>query len=191
MDLNAYPNLAAIGLMKEAALNKGIYRNLQEHLSLISYEEFSRIDSELPYYSQQIVNNMIITPTAIIKLDGLGKKKYISDIILSRNFVYVYGSTTTMRMNFIPYNKMHTLNIFTRDGKCFSSNPINTGGFSKKDVIGPIINQISGLVDQYYPGILYGWTKEREQAMLKNPAALVQAVDQNRMAAQQQGGMYQ
>ncbi len=178
MDLSAYPNLAAIGLMKERALNKRIYANLQDNLSKISDEEFRRIDSEVA--SAENSGGMLIMPTAIIKLEGIGKKKQIMDICLCKDIIYIWGATFTMKMNFIPYNKMHTVHILLRDGKALSSDTINTGGFSKKDITGPIIEQIKNTIDSHYPGILYGWTKERETAMNKDFDALVKVVDKAR-----------
>ncbi len=174
MDISMYPNLASIGLIKEVKLNKKIYANLQENLSMITHEEFLRIDSELPYATT--MGGLMIMPTAIIKLDGL-KTKHIMDIILCKDLIYVWGNSLTMRMNFIPYHKTHTVHMICRNSKTLSSDQLSTGGFSKKDVIGPIVDAIRCAVEPNYPGVFYGWTKEREDAMCKNFASMVQAVD--------------
>ncbi len=179
MDLSAYPHLAELGLIKEMKLNRKICEELYRNLDRISDEEFRKIDEELPNAVK--LHNVIITPTAIIKVSGLKKVKPISNIILTKDLIYVWGATTTMRMYFIPYQKMHVVNMLARTGSSISTDTVSTAAFfSKKNPTGDFIDALRRTIDLDNPGILYGWSKEREKAMSTDINLLINAVDEAR-----------
>ncbi len=178
MELNAYPNLAALGNIKQTKLNKKMYAQMEENLARISPEELRLIDAQIPQAIK--LQDFLLTPTAVIQLD---KMWHVLNIILLKDIVYIWGSTQTMTMCLIPYQKLHDVSILSRHGYRMTTEQISTGGFSKKDVCGNIIAQIKAVAEPQYPGILYGWSKEREQAMCNDFSALVAAVDQARASA--------
>ena len=175
MDLSMYPNLATIvqqlGGIKKTIVNKKRLQQSEEEFARIPADFLMKIEQEIPQGVKVFTN--YITPSAFIILE-----LHTLRIIPSRDVIWIYPSITTMRMNFIPYSKQHSLFMQTRTGEAFNLGLATTGGFSKKRPLDVHIDNIASVVSESCPGMLLGWSEEIAKVANKNYAALVQAVDE-------------
>lgn len=174
MDLTMYPHLDEIvrksGGVKQTFFNKKRFQKSEEDFAKIPIEFLIKIEKEIPQGVKVFTN--YVTPSAFIILELQTLR-----IIPTRDVMWIYPSITTMRMNFIPYSKQHSLFLQTRTGEVFNIGIATTGGFSKKCPMDAHINNISKVVSESCPGMCLGWSAEIAALAEKNYAALVQAVD--------------
>ncbi|MBQ7708288.1 MAG: hypothetical protein IJT72_11005 [Lachnospiraceae bacterium] len=174
IDLSNYPNLNnlanSLGGVRKAALNKKLLEKSENSWRRFSQEEIVRLEEEVKFAKPVIKS--YVTPTAILYMTN-----HAFFAIPVKDIIWVYVSTTTMKMNFIPYNKVHNLFVVTRDGQTHNIGSMNTGGFSKKRPCDPAVMELQSIFAPVRPGILYGYSDQIAGAVHTNPAAVAQEVD--------------
>ncbi len=174
IDLSNYPNLNnlanSLGGVRKAALNKKLLERSEESWRTITQEEVVSLEQQVPYAKK--IMNAYVTQTAILYMTN-----HALFVIPTRNLIWVYGSVTTMRMNFIPYSKQHSLLAVTRDGESHNLGLATTGGFSKKRPCDAAITELQQVLAPVRPGIIFGYSEQVANAVKSNFAGVVQSVD--------------
>lgn len=174
MDLSMYPNIAGIvnqlGGIKQTAFNKKRLASAEEEFARLPQDFLMQVNQEIPS-GVKIMNNYI-TPSAILICE-----LHTLRIIPTRDIIWIYTQITTMRMNFIPYSKQHSLFMLIRNGETINLGIATTGGFSKKLPLNEHLENIGKVSSQTCPGMLLGYTDEIAAAASNNFAGLVQSVD--------------
>lgn len=179
MNFENYPNIAnlsrQLGKSKQTMFNKKKFAEAENFWNSLSLDELSRIDALAP--SAVRVMNCFVLPDYLFVLDAA-----VFYLIPVRDVVWVYTSVLTQRMNFIPYNKLHTLLLMDRNGKSYTLGTKNTGGFSKKTPCADAQQQVCDIIGPQRRGLLVGWSQQLQNAVSHDFAAVVQSVDANSMA---------
>lgn len=174
IDLTNYPNLNnlanSMGGVRKAALNKKLLENADNSWRRFSQEEVVRLEQEVKFAKP--VMKGFVTQTAVLYMNN-----HALFAIPVKDIIWVYVSTTTMKMNFIPYNKVHNLFVVTRDGEVHNIGTANTGGFSKKRPCDPAVAELQSILSTVRPGIIYGYSDQIASAVHSNPTAVAQEVD--------------
>lgn len=176
MDFSQYSNISKIinkfGGIKETMLNKKLYAKAEESWKLFSSKELAIIDSEIANTPQ--IYNSVITSEAICIYS-----MHTFTAIPVKDIIWVYGSTFTQTMNFIPYNKTHSIHVMDRNGEVHTLGTMSTWGFSRKKPNDERIEIIKNLLSKERKGIIYGYNKEIYELMTKNLKQAVEMVDNN------------
>lgn len=174
MNFEFYPNIAVLekdlGGSKQTALNKKNYAKAEEGWNKLSSEELAYINQAATTAVK--VMNSYVTPGYILHMAG--KVFYVIPV---RDLVWMYTTTVTQRMYFIPYNKMHSLNVVDRTGEIYTLGTMNTGGFSKKTPATDAMQRITDIILPQRPGMILGWSEEISKAVSENFVGVVQSVD--------------
>ena len=175
INLSNYPNLStlanSLGGVRKAALNKKLLEKSEESWRKLTQDEVVILEQQVPYARK--VMNAYVTQTAILYMTN-----HALFVIPSRDIIWIYGSITTMRMNFIPYSKNHNLFVVTRDGNSNNIGMTTTGGFSKKRPCDAAISELQSVLAPVKPGIFFGYSDQLANAVKSNFASVVAAVDQ-------------
>ncbi len=176
MDFNSYPNIAALaeilGGVKQTAFNKKSYAKAEESWNRLGPDELSYINGAAATAVR--ILDCYVTPYYILHMN-----LHAFYVIPVRDVIWMYTSVVTNRMNFIPYNKTHTLFLVDRAGESHALGMKNTGGFSKKTPCGDAMDQIVQIIAPQRRGMLVGWSEQISAAVQNNFAGVVQSVDAN------------
>lgn len=176
MDFNSYPNIAALadvlGGTKQTAFNKKRYAKAEESWNRLGPDELAYINGAAPTAVR--ILDCYVTPYYILHMD---MRAFF--VIPVRDVIWMYTSVVTNRMNFIPYNKEHTLFLVDRAGEAHALGMKNTGGFSKKTPCEDAMNQMVQIIAPQRKGMLVGWSDQISAAIQNNFAGVVQSVDAN------------
>ena len=148
--------IAQMGKVKPNFLNKKNYEAALERWKTLSGEELTRLDQEIGS-AEVIYKSFVYTPTALC-YNTVG----VLNVIPVKDILWIYPRVFTQRMNFIPYNKMHQILVLERSGEYHVIQVASTGGFSKKDPAGDIIQKMAQTIKPVRPGIVFGYSKEIE-----------------------------
>ncbi len=189
IDLSNYPNLSnlanSLGGVRKAALNKKLLEGADESWRKLTQQEVIQLEQEAPYAKQ--IMSCYITPTALLYMQN-----HAFFAIPTRDIIWVYGSVTTMRMNFIPYSKEHQLILIARDGSTHVIGRASTGGFSKKRPCDVAVQEMQAILAPIKPGIFFGYSDQIAGAVNSNLGSVIAAVDEkNNIQQQQYGGQQQ
>ncbi len=176
MDFRNYPNIAnlksQLGKEKRSAFNKKKYDKSEQAWNSFTYEELAIMNQEASCAVR--VLDCFVTPNYLFVLDTA-----VFSVIPVRNMIWMYSSTFTQRMYFIPYLKIHNLMLVDRFGKSHGLGTKNTVGFSRKTPCSDALSQIINIVGPQRKGLLVGWTQQILDAVANNLPALVEHVDAN------------
>lgn len=178
MDLSNYPNILnlcnQLGKVRQNAFNKKQYAAAEEQWNRFTPEEKMWINNEAQ--TAVPVLKCFVSPNYIFALDMAA-----FFVIPVRDTIWVYPFVFTSKMNFIPYDKAHSLKLMDRNGRVYTLGEKHTGGFSKKQ---PCQEAMEKLVNVIWPqrrGLIVGWTEPIAQSINNNFSGIVQAVDTNSM----------
>lgn len=174
MDFTAYPNIAALaellGGAKQTAFNKKNYAKAEEGWNKLGPDELMYINTAAPTAVR--ILDCYITPYYILHMNA-----HAFHVIPVRDTIWLYTSIVTNRMNFIPYNKTHTLLLMDRLGETHTLGMRTTGGFSKKTPCDDAMRQLVQIIGQQRRGMLIGWSQQIAEAVKNNFFGVVQSVD--------------
>lgn len=175
MDFTNYPNIAAqaakLGKLKKTVINKKKIEEADRTWAQLSPEDLERINEEV--VSAKKVLQTLVMPSAIL---FFGWNTLF--VIPTRDIIWLYGSVTTCRMNFIPYMKEHQVFLLTRRQETFMLGMTTTGPITKKRPSDDAIEQIREVLSPYRKGIIYGWSEQVQKFIHDNFAGAVSYVDQ-------------
>ena len=177
MDFTNYPNIAAIaeelGGIKTTMFNKKLTEAAERSWEQFTPEELERINEEAA--SAEKIGCSYIMPTAILRM---GRNEHALLAIPVRDIVWIYGSVTTTRLNFIfPMYKEHEVRIVTRDRATHTVFQKTTAAFTRKKPADDTIAQIRVIIDFYRKGIFYGWSKEMQKLACEYFAYMIETAD--------------
>lgn len=174
MDFTNYPNIVAqaakLGKLKKTMINKKKIEEADHTWAQLSPEDLERINEEV--VSAKQVLQTLVMPSAILYF---GWNTLF--VIPVRDIIWVYGSVTTCRMNFIPYMKEHQVYLRTRRQETFMLGTVTTGPITKKHPSDDAVEQIRQVISPYRKGIIYGWSEEIQKYINGNFAGAVSYVD--------------
>lgn len=176
MDFTQYYNInekvKKLGGVKKTVFNKNLLEEAEKSWEQFTPNELSQIDMEFSTAPQ--IYSSIITSKAICVYN-----MHTFTAIPVKDVLWIYGSTVTHKMNFIPYNKEHSLVLLSRNGGSYILGRVNTGGFSKKKPNDEKIEQIRNILYPYRKGIVYGYTEEMYQLFTRDFGKAIEMVDAN------------
>lgn len=175
MDFTNYPNIAMIdaklGGAKQTMFNKKAFAKAEEQWTRLGHEMIAQINYETQSALQ--VLSSFVMPSAVICMEAR-----VLNVLPVNDIIWVYGYVVKNSMNFIPTTKEHYVRVMTRSGDVHVLGMKSTGGFSKKDITGDIVNQIAPILSRTRPGILFGYSDEIAGAVQQNLQAVVNTVDE-------------
>lgn len=191
MDFSKYNNInekvKKFGGVKRVVLNKDLLEEAEKSWEQFTPEEISLIDEEFPtalqvFLPKKIYGAMlsgsictsIITSKAICIYN-----RYTFTAIPVKDILWIYPDIFTQKMNFIPYNKTHSLILLARNGKRYTLGSVSTGGFSRKKPASEELEKIRNVLDKYRKGIIYGYTDEINNMFALNFGKAIEMVDAN------------
>lgn len=176
MDFSRYTNISKIiskfGGIKETKFNKKLYAKAEESWAQFSPRELELIDSEIATAPQ--IYNSVVTSVAICIYN-----MHAFTAVPVKDVIWIYGSTFTQTMNFIPYNKTHSICVMDRNGVQHALGSMSTFGLSRKKPNDERIEIIRNLLNKERKGIIYGYNKEICELIKKDFQGAVELVDKN------------
>lgn len=186
MDFAQYPNINAkmvsFGGVKRGAFNKKLFDEAEMSWQRFTPEDMAVMDHEFA--------------TTALQLNG-SRTSIVSSVITSKaicvysartftavpvyDVLWLYTNVVTSRMNFIPYNKEHSLVMVVRSGQRYTIAGASTGGFSKKTPLQEPMEQIRNFLQPYRSGIVYGYSDEIENLFTNDFGRAVAMVDAQSM----------
>lgn len=169
---NINEKVKKLGGVKKTVFNKNLLEEAEKSWEQFSPAELSQIDAEFPTAPQ--VYSSIITSKAICIYE-----MHTFTAVPVKDVLWIYGSIMTQKMNFIPYNKEHSLALLARNGRSYTLGRVNTGGFSKKKPNDEKIEQLRNFLYPYRKGIVYGYSEEMYKLFTMDFGKAIEMVDAN------------
>lgn len=179
MDFSQYYNINAkivqFGGIKRTMFNKKIFDATEQSWQRFTPEDIAAMDHEFATTAVQLKSAVVTSKAVCVYNLATFTAVPIYDVL------WLYTNVVTSRMNFIPYNKEHSLIMVVRSGQRYTLANASTGGFSKKTPLQEPMEQIRNFLYPYRSGIVYGYSQEIENLFTKDFQRAVAMVDAKSM----------
>lgn len=179
MDFSQYPNINAstvkFGHVKKTMFNKKIWDEAEQSWQRFTPQDIAAMDHEFATTAVHLKSAVVTSRAVCVYNLATFTAVPICDVM------WLYTSVVTSRMNFIPYNKQHSLIMVVRSGQRYTLADASTGGFSKKTPLQEPLERIRSFLHPYRSGIVYGYSDEIENLFTKDFQRAVAMVDAKSM----------
>ncbi len=176
MDFSRYSRIDSVykgpNGFKKTFINKNRIVSAERSWEQFSDEELKKIDEEI-LTAPKVYSN-IITSVAII-----WNNSHTFMAIPVKDVLWIYNRVFVSKMNFIPYNKEHSLMLLSKNGEEYNLGSTNIGGFSKKQPNDANIEILKNALSPYRKGIIYGYSNEIASLFANDFEKAIEIVDKN------------